>query len=399
VRTATCARPDYFRLGWATFCLLLWWAAVEIAEHRSANPAVLGRWSTAWFAVLAGAAASAASASAGLLPRLYPRFRAARGAVALSGLLTLLLTVTSLETLFRLDFLGASYHEETARYLRETLPDQKLNYRHRPGFRTTYQDRAVSFNELGLRDRPLEAKASGESRLVILGDSVAFGWGVPEEDTFGRQLEQRLGDCLGRPVRTVNTGVCSYNTVQQLRFLRRQGAQLDPDAVLLLYVENDVLPFLPVERDGSMLSVRGRPGRLTDWLLARSWTYRVAYHLSRPMLAGETLDPEAAGYRDSLAALASLAETSADLGAEFAVIVYRMARRPASDRLVEDIRAVGEAAGFSVADAAPWFAGRDLRGLTNSVTDTHPNAAGHALLAEGAADFLRRNKLPPAAPR
>jgi hypothetical protein len=132
-----------------------------------------------------------------------------------------------------------------------------------------------------------------------------------------------------------------------------------------------------------MLAVRARPGALSDWLLAMSWTYRVGYHLSRPMLAPEPLDPGAEGYRGSMTALAKLAQSAAGLGASFEVVVFRMSRRAASDRLVSDIEAVGRSAGFPVADAAPWFAGRDLRALTNSLTDTHPNAAGHRLLAEG----------------
>jgi lysophospholipase L1-like esterase len=381
-------RPDLFRASWTILCLALWALSVEMAGHRSANPVVLGRWSAAWFVAFAMAAAGACAASAGLLPALYPRFRAARGAVALSGLLTAALCLASLEILFRLDFLGASYHQETARYLRETLPDAELNYRHRPELSTRYQGQSVRFNELGLRDRPVGLKRPGELRVVILGDSVVFGWGVAEEDTFGRQLEDRLRDRLGRPVRTVNTGVCSYNTVQQLHYLRRAGARLQPDIVLLLYVENDVQPMIPVDRSGSMLAVRDRPGRFADWLLAHSWTYRVAYHLSRPMLAPEPLDPAAAGYKASLEALAELARESAALGASFAVVVFRMSRRGASDRLVSDIETAGLDAGFPVADAAPWFAGQDLRRLTNSVTDTHPNAAGHAILAAGAAKFL-----------
>ncbi|MEZ5394208.1 MAG: SGNH/GDSL hydrolase family protein [Bryobacterales bacterium] len=283
--------------------------------------------------------------------------------------------------------------QETARYLARRCPDAGLNYRHRPGIATVYQGRAIAFNALGLRERPLGPKQPGEVRIVILGDSVVFGWGVADQDTFGRQLERDLGRLSKRPIRTVNTGVCSYNTVQQLRYLRRSGAQLEPDVVLLVYVENDVQPFLPVDRSGSMLAVRGRPGRLADWLLAHSWTYRVAYHLSRPYLVGETLDPASVGYRESMQALAGLSAASRELGARFAVVVYRMARRPASDRLASDIADVGQAHGFPVADAAPWFAGRDLRALTNSLTDTHPNAAGHAILALGAAELLVRNRM------
>jgi lysophospholipase L1-like esterase len=385
------SRPDLFRLSWTVLCVALWWAAIEMTGHRSANPVVLGRWSAAWFVALGMAAATAACASAGLLPNLYPRFRAARGAVALSCLLAGALYLASLETLFRFNFLGASYHEDTARYLRETLPDAELNYRHRPGFQTRYQGQSVSFNELGLRDGPVGPKTPDELRIVILGDSVVFGWGVAAEDTFGRQLEDGLRARLGRPVRTVNTGVCSYNTVQQLCYLRRAGARLQPDLVLLVYVENDVQPMIPVDRQGSMLAVRDHPGRAADWLLAHSWTYRVGYHLSRPMLAKEPLERAAPGYQASLEALRAIERESAALGAPFAVMVFRMSRRAASDLLVADIERTGAAHGFAVADAAPWFAGKDLRRLTNSITDTHPNAAGHAILAAGTADFLVEN--------
>jgi hypothetical protein len=137
-----------------------------------------------------------------------------------------------------------------------------------------------------------------------------------------------------------------------------------------------------------MVAVRGRPGLVADWLLAYSWTYRVGYHLSQPYLAPEALDPGSAGYRASMRALAELAEASASLGARFAVIAYRMSGRAVSDRLVADIESAGVAGGFPVADTLPWFEGRDLRALTNSVTDSHPNAQGHAVLAAGAADFL-----------
>jgi hypothetical protein len=106
------------------------------------------------------------------------------------------------------------------------------------------------------------------------------------------------------------------------------------------------------------------------------------------MLAGETLDPDSQGYRDSMESLNDLARVSQDLGASFVVVAFRMSRRPASDRLVSDIEAVGAQEGFPVADAAPWFAGKDLRRLTNSITDTHPNAAGHAILAAGGAQLV-----------
>ena len=38
----------------------------------------------------------------------------------------------------------------------------------------------MSINELGMRDRKLEKKRDGELRILLLGDSVTFGWGVAD---------------------------------------------------------------------------------------------------------------------------------------------------------------------------------------------------------------------------
>jgi lysophospholipase L1-like esterase len=51
-------------------------------------------------------------------------------------------------------------------------------------------------------------------------------------------------------------------------------------------------------------------------------------------------------------------------------------------------RAAATSAGFEFADALPWFAGRNIRRLTNSFLDSHPNPAGHRVLAAGAAEWL-----------
>ncbi|HEV8722249.1 MAG TPA: SGNH/GDSL hydrolase family protein [Candidatus Binatia bacterium] len=98
---------------------------------------------------------------------------------------------------------------------------------------------AVSINKLGLRDRELERKQDQELRILLLGDSVTFGWGVPIEATFGRRLELYWPQKEG-PVRTINSGVGGYNTVQEYAFLRSFVDTVEPEMVVLLYVRNDI---------------------------------------------------------------------------------------------------------------------------------------------------------------
>jgi hypothetical protein len=98
--------------------------------------------------------------------------------------------------------LGVSYVEEASKYHLDKVSDPILVYKHAPHLRRTYQGVSVFINELGFRDRKLERKRDGELRILLPGDSVTFGWGVPIEATFGRKLENILTSKLGRPVRS-----------------------------------------------------------------------------------------------------------------------------------------------------------------------------------------------------
>ena len=49
----------------------------------------------------------------------------------------------------------------------------------------------VTTNSIGLRS-PEIRQNKPDLRIVCLGDSVTFGWGVPEEDSYPRQLEHLL---------------------------------------------------------------------------------------------------------------------------------------------------------------------------------------------------------------
>jgi hypothetical protein len=62
----------------------------------------------------------------------------------------------------------------------------------------------------------LEA-ADNEFRILLLGDSGAFGLGVADEDTYSSRLEQQLNrDADGMTYRVINMGVPSYNTEEEL---------------------------------------------------------------------------------------------------------------------------------------------------------------------------------------
>ncbi|MSR46229.1 MAG: hypothetical protein EXS13_04045 [Planctomycetes bacterium] len=128
-----------------------------------------------------------------------------------------------------------------------TLDDRALRFRPTPGFRATIAGVDYRINALGLRGPEIAAtKPAGTRRVLLLGDSYAFGLGLPEGEAIAAQLEQALnGDTTSASatrVEVVNSGVPAYQTEQERLLLERVGFGLEPEVVVLLYFANDKLP-------------------------------------------------------------------------------------------------------------------------------------------------------------
>ena len=90
-----------------------------------------------------------------------------------------------------------------------------LGYTLKPGkffFTEKEFSNAYSINSLGVRDTE-EALVGPE--IVIIGDSFALGWGVAQDETFAKLLEQKT------KLKLLNTSVPSYGTVREMLMLRR----------------------------------------------------------------------------------------------------------------------------------------------------------------------------------
>lgn len=63
----------------------------------------------------------------------------------------------------------------------------------------------VRTNSLGLREREIDPVLEKGSRIIVLGDSYTYGWGVDAEETWVRLLEEHMRKA-GYDVQTVNLG-------------------------------------------------------------------------------------------------------------------------------------------------------------------------------------------------
>src|SRR5262249_2770182 len=97
----------------------------------------------------------------------------------------------------------------------------------------------VATNSKGLRDReiPYERRA-GVLRVVVLGESGTFGWGVRPEQTYSKLLEGMFAE-KGIKAEVVNTGIGNFKTIQEVEFFLTETYKYSPDLVVVSYHVND----------------------------------------------------------------------------------------------------------------------------------------------------------------
>lgn len=137
-------------------------------------------------------------------------------------------------------------HEQNPLY--EVRPGDPIIYTLRPNAQGTFpfpkRESAhwnYATNSSGLRGPEIAPKNPGLKRLLFLGDSYTFGWGLDREaDAYPRQTEHLLNDDAGTTrAEVINAGIPGYNTVMEYHYLRRALDLFQPDAVVLSYMMND----------------------------------------------------------------------------------------------------------------------------------------------------------------
>lgn len=148
-------------------------------------------------------------------------------------------------------------------------PDPELFWEPRPGFRGEFLGHPVRINALGLRGEELRIpKPPGRRRLVSFGDSITFGYGVGDADTYPARLEALLAE---RGVEVANAGVTGYTSYQVLGRLRELLPELGADIASFCVGWNDgtLRPVSDRVYAARLGSTRAVEGALGDWRLYR----------------------------------------------------------------------------------------------------------------------------------
>lgn len=301
--------------------------------------------------------------------------------------------------------------------------DARLGWAHQPGQEGSFQTESfritVHINDKGLRDREHTYERPGNTpRILVMGDSFAWGYGVEEPERFSQRLEAMLG------AEVINAGVSGYSTDQELLWYQDEGSRYDTDLVIVVFSGNDIghneqqhvytVYYKPrfVSNAGELVLTgypvpkTGPPGRfvyalsqrtaLGYFLIQRFFELRTWYGaLQAKAEQGHALaaSPGAAAepFALTLALLNEMRTTANSKGATFLVVATdRWWNSPAKATYADFLEELQSEA-FLVLDveALPGF-NREAMLIPN---DGHWSGAGHAFVAEAIADYIERSHL------
>ena len=170
-----------------------------------------------------------------------------RFADPLLGLVTTALFVGAVEGAVRV---GWPQPVEGGRPEGWSVASSTLGWERRPGFRGHLPDigkhprefdhsgyLAIDSSQVAMEDR---------RRILVIGDSSAFGWGVATDDSFAEVLDRLLPD-----VDVINLGVPGYSSFQSRLTMERSVPVLSPAVVIMAGQFNDRRYVTPEDRPDS----------------------------------------------------------------------------------------------------------------------------------------------------
>jgi lysophospholipase L1-like esterase len=284
----------------------------------------------------------------------------------------------------------------------------KPNYRGTmyKGLATDWREIPVRINAHGLRgpDFPIE-KPAGVTRILVLGDSYAFGYMLAEEESFPSILQRMLDERYGSGrMHVINSGTPGYGVPRELDFLTHRGLKLAPDLVVLEASPSDIADAasvgLPEEGGkgggGGWRRLRVATARNTALATAIQWAFfwfvqrfDVQLSLTTGLHAEQPEPAVQKAWNHYAAEFARLVKTAREAGVPVLLVTVPAKITAFSDNTAISRRwkALAAEHDLPVLDLLPAFRTERQRGLFIPA-DGHPNGPANEIIARETAAWI-----------
>lgn len=267
-------------------------------------------------------------------------------------------------------------------------------------------------NEYGFRDRPVTPKSPDVFRILCVGDSVTFGTGVKNEETFPNLLESFLVQHAppGKTVDVINAGISAYNVRNIRGAVEEYTAGFQADVVVYTFVENDLDDSVSVGPNGWLMALDtfkqpDEPFVSDDfpavWLMRRADAGKNGFidrvfsmfdnqlamvsQTPPPLLLGDHAEAKAR-WANFEAELRRMNEVCRASGVPLLVYSFGMANH--SEPIVQRVASACGRIGLPHASTLPIFDQATYMKTHSLGYDPHCNTKGHQMMADRLLSFL-----------
>lgn len=298
---------------------------------------------------------------------------------------------------------GKNYDIEMWKYsrsLKKISANPKLGHEHIPNKSAKLQNIDIKINSLGMRGA--EPSSGAALKILALGSSITFGWGVEEAEIYPELIEKDLnqyivsnpGSSFAQKYKSVdimNAGIGNYNSVREIELLTTNYKDIKPQIILLG-------SFI---RDPEIISVPK-----SNWLLENSQLAVTLWsrfeQIKRALGVKESFEDhykniyqdDYPGWIATQEAYERLADYSKANNIRVIVTmipdIHNLNDYPFG-YIHEKIKSLALANGFEFIDLLPAFSTiKKAEDVWAMPGDPHPNALGHELIAKEIVEYIMK---------
>ena len=268
-----------------------------------------------------------------------------------------------------------------------------LSHEHIPNAEARLMGVDVKINGMGFRDDEVsDNKPKNEFRVLVAGQSITFGWGVPKDSSFC-ELTQNMLNSSNDSIKYnfVNTGIGNYNTVLENLYLKRNMGIVNPDMVLLHVFLRDAETIPPKSQNffiANSYLIAYIYIKIQQAFFFNNKTYKTIgdYYLN---MYGK----DAEGWKAEQQALLDIRTQCQQKNIPLLLVIQPdlndLSLQSSQEKCYEIIRGFMNKNSFRYIDMSAIYRKNiaDPKTIWVSKEDSHPNSAGHKIIADTLSGF------------
>ena len=312
--------------------------------------------------------------------------------ILISILFSIIISVLLCEIILRVKhYFLVDYDIEMWRYSKELKVKStniKINHTHKKNGSSNLQKVQYKINKFGQRDKNFEKDDLNkfERSFIILGSSMALGWGVEQDKTFSSELN-KISKKNNKNWFFVNGGIGNYNTERYVNNYLENWSELKFTDIIIHFFVNDTEVLS--NKKANFFVEHSHVG-VVIWKLINS--YKSSFKKENLVdYYKKKYEENFEGFKIAENELSRLKKFCEKNEIKCHLIMMPDIHQLDPYELIftnDKMKKISDKLGYEFLDLLPVLKNQPKEKIWNKYNDPHPNAYGHKLIADRIYEYL-----------